>query len=395
MDREKEKEFTTVKILLVEDDEDDYIIINNLLTNIHANTFDITWTPIFDEGLRFLERREHDICLLDYRLGAHNGIEILEETKIKGVRDIPIILLTGQGEYAVDIQAMKAGAADYLVKEELTPSLLERSIRYSLGRASAARALREAHDKLEEKVRLRTVELSDANIKLKRASEKIKLFAYSISHDLKSPASSLFALTRRFYDNYAEILDLDIKGRTYCEQILKAAEQILSLVEKINIYISEKEMPLTIEKINLSELLTEIREEFSDQILNRKINWLGPEKSFSIKADRLSIIRVFRNLAENALKYGGDSMSYIEIGVEETNNFYILSVSDDGSGLKRNKDENIFLPFERNEAARGIEGSGLGLAIVKEIVEKHRGKVWVGQRPGKGAIFYFSISKYL
>lgn len=288
---------------------------------------------------------------------------------------------------------MKTGAADYLVKEMLTPSLLERSIRYALGRARTEHALREAHNKLEEKVRQRTAELSEANNKLMKSSEKIQSFAFSISHDLKSPATGLFGLTRRLCESYAK--KLDKKGRTYCEQILAAAKQILSLVERINLFISEKEMPLTIEKLNLLELLNEIKEEFSDQMLDRKIRWLEPEGLPLIKADRLSIIRVFRNLVENALKYGGDSLSYVEIGFEETGNAYIISVSDDGPGLKRRKNEDIFLPFERMESARGTEGSGLGLAIVKEIAEKHGGEVWAGRNSDKGAIFYFSISRSL
>lgn len=95
MNSEKEENIIPVKILLVEDDEDDYIIIKNLLTNIHTNVFDITWVATYDKGLQFLERQEHDICLLDFRLGAHNGLEILEEADIKRI-SIPIIIMTGQ-----------------------------------------------------------------------------------------------------------------------------------------------------------------------------------------------------------------------------------------------------------------------------------------------------------
>lgn len=393
MNPDEEGKVKTIKILLVDDDQDDYIIIRDLLADLPFHSFDITWKSNYSEGLGVLIRQDHDICLLDYRLGgSHNGFEILKEASIRGI-DMPIIFLTGQGEYAVDVQAMKAGAADYLVKDMLTPSLLERSIRYTLDRVSAARALRDAHDQLEDKVLKRTAELTQANNELRKASQKIKMFAYSISHDLKSPATALYGLTRRLHENYSVVFDK--KGHSYCEQILKSAEQILSLVEKINIFISEKEMPLTIEELNLSELLNEIRVEFSDILIPREIRWMEPETLPSIRADRISIIRVLRNLVENALKYGGDKFSYISIGFKDTASAYIVSVSDNGLGLKGHGGKDIFLPFEKEENSKAIMGYGMGLAIVKEIVEKHGGKVWTGQNPDQGATFYFSISKYL
>jgi light-regulated signal transduction histidine kinase (bacteriophytochrome) len=346
---------------------------------------------VYDKALDMLGHQEHDICLLDYRLGAHNGIEILLEAAARGIH-IPIIFLTGQGEYEVDIQAMKAGAADYLIKEKLNSDLLERSVRYALERAETARALREARDGLEEKVRQRTADLTTVNKELRKASEKMQLFAYSLTHDLKSPATSLLGLTRRFYDNYAEAIDS--KGRTYCQQIINASEQICLFVEKINAFISAKESTLNIEEMNLSELLNEIRVEFSNRLFNRKITWIEPETLPRIRADRMGMIRIFRNLVENSLRHGGDELTSINIGFEETDQAYILSVEDDGRGLGKGMKENIFLPFKRASAVK-IEGCGIGLAIVKEIIERHGGKIWAGHNLNQGAVFYISISKSL
>lgn len=392
MNQDKEVKNNTVKILMVDDDEDDYIIIRDLLASLPFYRFDISWTSTCSEGMEILVRQEHDICLLDYRLGTHDGFEILKEASQRGV-DTPIIFLTGQGEYEVDVRAMKAGAADYLVKDTLTASLLERSIRYTLDRVSAARALREAQEQLEEKVMERTAELTQANNELKKASKKIKMFAYSISHDLKSPSTALYGLTHRLLENYQQVFDQT--GRSYCEQILRSAKQILSLVEKINIFISEKEIPLIIENLNLEELLNEIKTEFSDILIPREIRWLEPKKLPSIRADRISIIRVLRNLVENALKYGGDKISYISIGFEETAYVYIISIRDNGLGLKGNDNKDIFLPFEKMENSKEITGYGMGLAIVKEIVEKHGGRVWAEQNSDEGVTFYFSLSKFL
>jgi two-component system, cell cycle sensor histidine kinase and response regulator CckA len=125
------------KVLLVEDDEDDYFLTRSLFSEIKGNRYKIDWQTTFDAGLETMVRNQHDVCLVDYRLGARNGIELLRTAIDRGC-EAPIILLTGQGEKEVDIEAMKAGAADYLVKGQLDAGLLERSIRYSIERRRSA-----------------------------------------------------------------------------------------------------------------------------------------------------------------------------------------------------------------------------------------------------------------
>jgi len=229
---------------------------------------------------------------------------------------------------------------------------------------------------------------------LKESSEKIKLFAYSVSHDLKSPAAGLYGLTKRLHKDYADILDE--KGQRYCEQILKAAEQIASLVEQVNAFISTKEAPLTIERLELKQVLQLIREEFSTQLTIREIRWSEPDYIREIKADRLSIIRALRNLVDNALKYGGEALSEINIGYKESHESHILSIKDNGIGLKeQDSHQDIFAPFIRSKTSKGIEGSGLGLTIIREIAEKHGGDVWLELGQERGITFYISIPKNL
>jgi signal transduction histidine kinase len=267
--------------------------------------------------------------------------------------------------------------------------------------------LMKAHDVLEKRVEERTKELMITNLKLnqeieertraehalKESSEKIKLFAYSISHDLKSPAVGIYGLAKRLNNTFSDVLDE--KGRNYCGQILKASEQIGTLAEQINAFISTKETPLKIDLINMKEILPIIRDEVSSQINIRQINWLESDNMSDMRADKLSLLRMLRNLVDNALKYGGDNLSEIRIGFEETEAFHILSVSDNGVGIKEENSNKIFELFQRDKTSSGIEGSGLGLAIVKEIAEKHDGKVWVESDPETGTTFYVSISKLL
>jgi PAS domain S-box-containing protein len=228
---------------------------------------------------------------------------------------------------------------------------------------------------------------------LEKSSEKIKLFAYSVSHDLKGPSVGIYGLTKLLHKHYGDILDE--KGKNYCDQILKASEEIAALVDKINVYISTKEAPPTIERVKLKDILLMVRDEFSPRLNIRQIKWLEPAYIPEIKADRLSILRVLRNLVDNAFKYGGDDLSEISIGYEESDEFHILSVRDNGIGIRKKHFKKIFGAFQRTQTSRGIEGTGLGLAIVKEIAEQHSGEVWVEPSPEKGTSFYLSISKDL
>jgi K+-sensing histidine kinase KdpD len=210
---------------------------------------------------------------------------------------------------------------------------------------------------------------------------------------LKSPSSSLIGLANRLYINYGN--HLDEKGKTYCEYIRKAAEQIYSMVGLINSFITTKEMPLKLEEIHLEEIFNDITAIYFEQLSKREINWVMPKKLPIIRADRMCIFRIFTNLVENALKYGGNDLSSIYIRIDENSSEYIISVKDDGKGIIKNETHDIFQPFERVGENREIEGNGLGLAIVKEMVEKHGGNVWYDSGDGKGVTFYISISKFL
>jgi len=228
---------------------------------------------------------------------------------------------------------------------------------------------------------------------LQDSSQKLKLFAYSVAHDLKSPAIGIYGLSKRLSKNYKDILDE--RGRNYCDQILRTGEHIAVLVDKINVYIATKEAPLSIERLDSGEIFQMLKDEFSAQLSIRQIDWHTPETTVKINADRLSMLRAFRNLVDNSLKYGGESLSKIWTGYEESEDLHIFSFSDNGKGLKEEDSENIFGAFQRNEASRGIEGAGLGLTIVKEIAEQHGGKVWVEPRSKKITTFCISISKNL
>ena len=228
---------------------------------------------------------------------------------------------------------------------------------------------------------------------LRQSSEKLKFFAYSVMHDLKSPTVGIYGLTELLHKHYKDALDE--RGKSYCDQILKASVHVATLIEMINVYIATKESPLKIEKINIKDILQMVRDDFSPRLVVRRIKWLEPEVMVEVKADKLSLLRVFRNFVDNALKYGGEDLSEIRIGYEESEEFHTLSVSDDGAGIREGDYERIFEAFRRGETYKAVEGVGLGLAIVAEIAERHKGRVWAEPLGDRWTKFHVSIAKDL
>ncbi len=167
-----------LNILFIDDDEDDYLLIKDLLSDAPALNFDLEWAKTLKAGLNAMGRRRYDVCLLDYRLGEDDGLKLLKELN-KRASEVPVIFLTQQGDYEIYVEAMRLGAMDYLIKGHIDTSQLERSIRYSIERKSTDKELTRYRNRLEELVAERTAQLVQTNKSLeleiaerKRAEEE-------------------------------------------------------------------------------------------------------------------------------------------------------------------------------------------------------------------------------
>ena len=202
-----------IKVLLVEDDEDDVVLAREYLRESEYYKFKVEWEANPPQARERMLREKFDIFLIDYRLGSENGLDLIRFVQDKGVL-VPCILLTGQGDMKVDLDASRYGAADYLVKTELSPSLLERSIRYALSQSSVIREL----DEKEKKYRS-LFERSIDPIFL--ANDKMHII------DVNSAFLSFFSISREEAVTM-EIKDLfaDASDYAYCRDALNESEQI-------------------------------------------------------------------------------------------------------------------------------------------------------------------------
>ncbi len=130
-----------IRLLLVDDDEDEFALLKATLASVPGTTFELVWTDTYGDGLRRIEQGGYHAYLVDYRLGAFNGVDLVREARAAGCED-PLILLTGETGRAVDMEAMAAGATDFLQKGKTPVDVLERTIRYAITHTATTQALR-------------------------------------------------------------------------------------------------------------------------------------------------------------------------------------------------------------------------------------------------------------
>lgn len=364
------------RVLLIEDDEDDYILLQKVLAKIPHERYKLLWEHAYAPGLAAMLEVEHDISLIDYRLGARNGIELLKEAREKGYRK-PIILLTGAEGNKIDIQAIQAGADDYVAKGQMQGELLQRILRYAIERKKAEH---EREKLLSEQIASRQME--------QRRNEFIGM----VVHELKTPLTSL--------RGFAQLLSIRFSREPRDEQAAQISKRIDAQVKKLTDLVDDfldvtriagGKLQFREDYFSFDELVEEIEQEL--QLLNghQEIRRVG-ETNKQVWGDRLRIGQVITNLVSNAMKYAPSSESILLQSSADADRLQFC-VQDFGPGLPQELHAKIFDPFyrvERNDG-RATSGLGLGLHIAAEIIKRQQGHIWVESEEGKGATFCFML----
>jgi len=223
---------------------------------------------------------------------------------------------------------------------------------------------------------------------------EVKSFAHSVMHDVKNPAIGVHTMAMLLKKKYDDVID--DQGKHYFGLLEQTSKDIVALMEHVNMYIRSREYPLTFEIVDVQNEIDLIRESIGPTLDARNITLVQQPEIFPrMKGDRLSMHRIFRNLIDNALKYGGDGLNRIILEYQETDRFHAFCVHDDGCGIDEPEQEGIFEVFKRARTSGRVEGLGLGLATVKELVERHNGSIQINSVLKKGTTFMFTISKNL
>lgn len=244
---------------------------------------------------------------------------------------------------------------------------------------------------LEKRVQDRTVQLEASNKELEASNRELEAFSYSVAHDLRAPL--------RHIDGFVDLLKkhiesvIDEKARRYLQAIGKSARDMGTLIDHLLIFSRMGKVALTMKKVNLTEIVEDIKKAIMQPDLQRSIRW-RIETLPEIEADQATIRLVFENLMSNAVKYSRNiSPATIEITCQEDEDLYTFCVSDNGAGFDQQYAAKLFGVFQRLHSSSEFEGTGIGLANVRRIVGRHGGTVWAKGEVNKGAQFFFTLPK--
>ena len=398
----------SLKILIVEDDEDDAFFIKDILKEGLGEP-----APLIDHyssigsSLEQLNPFHYDLAMFDYRLGEINGIELLRNIRKQGC-DIPIILFTGQGDQEVAVEAMKAGATDYLTKGKLSIESVTQSIRYALGLRKEAELRKRAEEKLKKShvdLTLSHEELQASMEKLKTAQNQIlrseKLagigrMVAGVCHEILNPLNIISGHSQSLLIEKKNDGNLCNDLNSIMEEIQRISKIISSLLKfsrkgnmefkKSDIRKELESVLFLVEKEMQLEGIQTIRK-FDSEILPVFIDTDGMRQVF------LNII----NNAKFAMHRGGVFTVSTEVLTPRENwSFYqekdsptpnpkkIMRVkfSDAGLGIRKEDMEKIFEPFFTTKPEE--KGTGLGLSVSYSIIEKHGGRLEVESEIGLG-----------
>ncbi|GAB3994911.1 ATP-binding protein [Spirosoma daeguense] len=227
------------------------------------------------------------------------------------------------------------------------------------------------------------------NQKLQAAYEELDAFSYTVSHDLRTPLSSIRCYSEILLEEYGEEFNPDAK--LLFQKIIDSTDRMRALIRHILFYSRMGRTDINAEHVDMQKLLGEIREEIMVAEKDRSLH-IEFSDTPAIDADPTMALQLFTNLLSNAAKYTRNTKdAQIKVKGERNEQEVIYSISDNGIGFDMKEAARMFDLFKRLENARSFKGSGVGLAIVKRIVNRHQGRVWYQSEPNRGATFFVSF----
>jgi len=363
-----------VRVLLVEDDQDDYLAIKRIFSELQDSPFKLDRARGFETGKEEIESGEHDVYLIDYTLGKHTGLDLLSDIKPEK-RSQPFILLTGAGSEDIEWRSIELAATDYLVKGSFDANLLSRTLYYALQR------------KRTEQQRVKY--LMDLN----RSKDE---FISIASHQLRTPATGVKQYVGMLLEGFAGTLTdqqtaLLKKAYESNERQLRIVSDLLKVAQ-----VDAGKVMLNKRPVDIGLLVRDVVRDQAEIAIDRRqtIACKLPQKSVIVSIDEASIRMVLENVLDNASKYSEED-THIRVVVTDGKTGVTVSVIDQGIGISPHGTARVFEKFSRldNSLSAKVGGSGLGLYWAQKIVSLHGGKISYKANEETGTTFDIKLPK--
>lgn len=367
-------EAPAVRVLIV---DDEVAHVRALCDTLRQHHFDPVGHSTPDAALAALKDTRCELLLADLMMPGMDGIAFLREA-LRLDPSLVGIIMTGEGTVATAVEAMKAGALDYILKPFRLNVVLP-----VLSRALAVRRLRLENQELERRLRERTAELEVAN-------KELEAFSYSVSHDLRAPLRAVDGFSSILQQEFASALPAE--ARALLNHVSAGAKRMEHLIEDMLRFSQLGRQALSKVQVDPNGLVAGV----IDQLRTSE----DPHRSVDVHVDSLPTVvadlallrQVFVNLLSNAFKFTRNrEIRRIDVGCRQLNGTSTFFVRDNGAGFDMRYADRLFGVFQRFHRRDEYEGSGVGLSIVQRIVQRHGGRIWAEAAVDQGATFHFTL----
>ena len=376
--RNEMKKAGFIKILLIEDNPGDARLVEILLEDSDFET-EVVNKMSLAEGIEAYYAENFDVVLLDLTLPDSRGFETLQSF-IKAHKDANVIVMTGLMDKELGLNAVKAGAQDFLMKSGYDSDMLAKTLRYSIERKNVLKSLAESQSARE---------VAEESARMKEQ------FIASISHEMRTPMNAIYGMS-----NLLAQTDLNEEQRSYIGSVKQSSEILLGVINDILEVstLQNGKMAFESKDFDIQELMTNLVNVMQYKKDEKSIEFqlhIAPSVPRHINGDKLRLNQILFNIVGNSVKFTDEGFVKIDVQLinEDAEDFTLkFTIIDSGIGIPEDKVETIFETFTRIRTKDRIyEGTGLGLAIVRSLVAQQEGRVWASSQIGQGTTMYLEV----